>query len=289
MPEIDLSEIDVRRIFGHVLVFDSGVGGLTIAGELSDMAPELSIDYAADTGFFPYGDKSDDELRRRLPHVAKALYEHVQPDVFVIACNTASTLALEEVRAALPCPVIGTVPAIKPAAAQSKSGTIGLLATPGTIRRAYTDQLISEFAADVTVIKHGSLELVELAEAVARGEMPDIERFKAAQSALFYGVGGEAIDTIVLACTHFPLVRNQLLESAPREVCYIDSGQAIARQTLRQLAWIGRRTHSELSGRGFITDAAERSAALISVFERFGYTPTVTVQVDNEHSVGKRI
>jgi glutamate racemase len=289
MPEIDLSEIDMRRIFGHVLVFDSGVGGLTIAGELSDMAPALSIDYAADTGFFPYGDKSDDELRRRLPKVAKALYDHVQPDVFVIACNTASTLALEEVRTALPCPVVGTVPAIKPAAAHSQSGTIGLLATPGTIRRTYTDQLISEFAADVTVIKHGSLDLVELAEAVARGETPDLAHFKAAQAALFDAAGGEGIDTIVLACTHFPLVRDQLVESAPREVCYIDSGEAIARQTLRQLAQIGRPTRSDLGGRAFITDAAEQSGALISVFERFGYAPTVTVQVDDEPAVGKRV
>jgi len=281
MPEIDLSEIDMHRVFGHVLVFDSGVGGLTIARELSEMAPALEMDYAADTGFFPYGDKSDAELRQRLPKVAKALFDHVRPDVFVIACNTASTLALEEVRAVLPCPVVGTVPAIKPAAAQSQSGTIGLLATPGTIRRSYTDRLISEFAADVGVIKHGSLDLVELAEAVARGETPDIEQFKAAQRTLFDAPGGEEIDTIVLACTHFPLVRDQLIESAPREICYIDSGAAIARQTLRQLVRIGRaEARSQSGGRAFITDTAEGAEGLIAVFERFGYGPTVTVRVD---------
>lgn len=280
MPETDLSEIDMRRVYGRVVVFDSGVGGLTVARELADMAPALALDYAADTGFFPYGDKSDAALRDRLPKVAKALYDHIQPDVFVIACNTASTLALEEVRAALPCPVVGTVPAIKPAAAQSKTGRIGLLATPGTIRRAYTEKLISEFAEGVTVIKHGSLELVELAEAVARGEMPALDAFKTAQSALFDGPGGEAIDTVVLACTHFPLVRDQLAQTAPREICYIDSGEAIARQTLRQLVQIGRDTPpSGKANRAFITDEADSWEDLAHVFERFGYAPTLMVEV----------
>ena len=113
---------------GRVLVFDSGMGGLTVAREIREMAPGLAVDYAADTGFFPYGDKSDEALRARLPVVAAALTEQARPDVFVIACNTASTLALDEVRARLDIPVIGTVPAIKPAAAQTRSSVIGLLA-----------------------------------------------------------------------------------------------------------------------------------------------------------------
>lgn len=274
------SPIEPDKVLGHALIFDSGVGGLTIAGELAHMASSLSIDYAADTGFFPYGDKSDAELRDRLPKVAKALFDHVRPDVFVIACNTASTLALEEVRAALPCPVIGTVPAIKPGAKQSKTGTVGLLATPGTIQRAYTDQLIAEFASDATVIKHGSIALVELAEAVARGETPELEKFTEAQSALFNAPGGDQIDTIVLACTHFPLVRNELAQSAPRDVCYIDSGEAIARQTLRQLVELGKTVRpTRDTSCGYITDDTEQRTELISVFERFGFAPTQTVPV----------
>ncbi len=121
---------------GRVLVFDSGVGGLTVAEEIRRLAPGLVVDYAADTGFFPYGDKSDHALRRRLPEAAGALCAAARPDVFVIACNTASTLALEEVRRMLDIPVVGTVPAIKPAAEASASRTIGLLATPGTIRHS---------------------------------------------------------------------------------------------------------------------------------------------------------
>ncbi|MAB09821.1 MAG: glutamate racemase, partial [Hyphomonas sp.] len=117
---------------GRVLVFDSGVGGLTVAEEIRALGPVLGVHYAADSGFFPYGDKSDEALRERLPKVAKALCDRVRPDVFVIACNTASTLALQDVRAALDIPVVGTVPAIKPAAQLTRTGTIGLLATPGT-------------------------------------------------------------------------------------------------------------------------------------------------------------
>lgn len=272
-----------RHVAGHALVFDSGVGGLTVAREILARAPGVAVDYAADTGFFPYGDKSDEVLRVRLPFVAKALYDEVRPDVFVIACNTASTLALEEVRAVLPCPVVGTVPAIKPAAALSKSKTVGLLATPGTIGRAYTDQLIADFASDVKVIKHGSVALVKLAEAVAAGQFPDLDAFAQAQRALFEAPGGEVMDTIVLACTHFPLVRDELIESAPREVCYIDSGEAIARQTVRLLMDVAS-TKTCAGGRAFITDALEDRGDMQTVFARFGFTPTLSLPLQKEQA-----
>lgn len=254
---------------GRVLVFDSGVGGLTVAGEIRALGPRLSVHYAADTGFFPYGDKSDDALRERLPRVAKALVEAVQPDVFVIACNTASTLALTEVRAALSIPVVGTVPAIKPAAKLTETGTIGLLATPGTIRRAYTARLIEEFAAGKRVILHGSLDLVRLAEAHARGEDVPPAAFAAAQAPLFEAEGGAAIDTIVLACTHFPLVRGQLIATAPRPVSYIDSGAAIARQTIRVLP---QDTHAGgQGGTAALTSPPDETDGIARVLRRYGF------------------
>lgn len=257
---------------GRVLVFDSGMGGLTVAREISAMAPGLSVDYAADTGFFPYGDKSDEALRSRLPDVAAVLVEKAKPDVFVIACNTASTLALDEVRARLDIPVVGTVPAIKPAAAASKTGVIGLLATPGTIRRAYTARLIRDFASDVTVILHGSVELVRLAEAFAAAEPYDPSGFEAAQAPIFNARGGESVDTIVLACTHFPLVRDELAAAAPRPVTYIDSGAAIARQTMRVLSGgQPQATPDALSGRLFVTGDARAHQRLVKVCERFGF------------------
>ena len=264
---------------GRVLVFDSGVGGLTVAREIAVQRPSLGMDYAADTGFFPYGDKSDDALRTRLPKVCAALYAACHPDVFVIACNTASTLALDEVRAVLPVPVVGTVPAIKPAASMSVSGTIGLLATPGTIRRAYTAQLIDRFAAGKRVILHGSIELVALAEAVARGEAVPDQPFADAQSALFAADGGDDIDTIVLACTHFPLVRDRLQRTAPRSVDYIDSGAAIARQTLRLLDTLPATSADTRPPRGFITSSPAAEVGLVSTLARFGFAPVHMVEV----------
>nr|WP_321509482.1 glutamate racemase [uncultured Hyphomonas sp.] len=263
---------------GRVLVFDSGVGGLTVAEEIRALGPVLGVHYAADSGFFPYGDKSDEALRERLPKVAKALCDRVRPDVFVIACNTASTLALQEVRAALDIPVVGTVPAIKPAAQLTRTGTIGLLATPGTIRRAYTSELIEKFAGHLHVIMHGSIELVRLAEAHARGEDIHIDRFAEAQSPLFDVPGGEKIDTIVLACTHFPLVRGQLIASAPQPVSYVDSGAAIARQTIRVLPV---ETEARgIGGHAYLTSHPEDEADLALVLRRYGFPELQSVALD---------
>lgn len=263
---------------GRVLVFDSGVGGLTVAEELRALAPGLGLHYAADSGFFPYGDKSDDALRQRLPKVAEALCDAVQPDVFVIACNTASTLALEEVRARLDIPVIGTVPAIKPAASLTQTGTVGLLATPGTIGRAYTAKLVEDFARHHRVIMHGSIELVKLAEAHARGEDVPLEAFRAAQAPLFDAEGGDQIDTVVLACTHFPLVRGQLMASAPRAMSYVDSGMAIARQTVRKLP--ADTEARGIGGKAWITSPPEQVPDLTLVLRRYGFPDVQSVALE---------
>jgi glutamate racemase len=263
---------------GRVLVFDSGVGGLTVAEEIRALGPALGVHYAADSGFFPYGDKSDEALRERLPKVAKALCDRVKPDVFVIACNTASTLALSDVRAVLDIPVVGTVPAIKPAASLTQTGTVGLLATPGTIRRAYTSELIEKFAGHLHVIMHGSIELVRLAEAHARGEDIHIDRFAKAQAPLFDVPGGEKIDTIVLACTHFPLVRGQLIASAPQPVSYVDSGAAIARQTIRMLPV---ETEARgIGGQAYLTSSPEDEADLALVLRRYGFPELERVAIE---------
>lgn len=263
---------------GRVLVFDSGVGGLTVAHEIRALGPRLSVHYAADNAFFPYGDKSDEALRTRLPGVAKALVEAVKPDVFVMACNTASTPALAEVRAALSIPVVGTVPAIRPAAKLTETGTIGLLATPGTIRRAYTARLIMEFAAGRRVILHASLELVKLAEAHARGEDVAPEAFAAAQAPLFNAEGGDEIDTVVLACTHFPLVRGQLIAAAPRAVSYVDSGAAIARQTLRVLP--ESRQSGGQGGTASLSRPPDETDAMMRVLRRYGFPDVQFVAIE---------
>jgi glutamate racemase len=259
-----------EHLHGKVLVFDSGMGGLTVAREIQALAPTLAVDYAADSGFFPYGDKSDQALRSRLPEVAAALCQVAKPDVFVIACNTASTLALPEVRAALDIPVIGTVPAIKPAAKITRTGTIGLLATPGTIQRDYTARLIADFAGDARIILHGSIALVRMAEKIASGEALSLDAFRAAQAPLFDAEGGADIDTVILACTHFPLIRGELAATAPHPVTFVDSGEAIAKQTLRVLPERGG--SDDLGGSVWLTSPPQGQSRLIEVCRRFGFS-----------------
>jgi len=164
------------------------------------------------------------------------LAERFDPELIVIACNTASTIALDPVRAALDLPIVGTVPAIKPAAALSKTRVIGVLGTDATVRQPYVDRLAAEFAADCAVIRHGSAELVDLAEARLRGEPGDPALYRRILDALFARPGGGGIDTIVLACTHFPLVADELAAACPRPVALVDGKEGIARRT----AWLTR-------------------------------------------------
>ncbi len=212
-----------------ILFFDSGVGGLSVLAPTLKLLPNAPIVYAADSAGFPYGSKSDTELASRVPALLGRLVERFHPRLAVIACNTASTIALEHVRSALDLPVVGTVPAIKPAAEMSKSRVIGVLGTEATVRQPYVDDLAAKFAADCTIIRHGSPKLVELAEAKLGGEDVGIEAVRAAAQPMFDAPGGERIDTVVLACTHFPLLDQELRAAFPR-VAYVHGGDGIARR-----------------------------------------------------------
>src|SRR5690349_23921291 len=193
-----------------ILFFDSGVGGLSVLGPTLELLPNAPIVYAADSAGFPYGKKSDAELASRVPALLGRLVERFRPRLAVIACNTASTIALDHARAALDLPIVGTVPAIKPAAEMSKTRGIGVLGTEATVRQPYVDDLAARFAADCTIIRHGSPELVELAEAKLGGEPVSIESVRAAAQPMFDAADGRRIDTVVLACTHFPLLEDEL-------------------------------------------------------------------------------
>src|SRR5262249_669056 len=144
----------------RVLVFDSGIGGLSVFDAIAQAGFAVELDYVADNAWLPYGLKEDAALKARVPALLKALVAQWAPDGVLVACNTASTIALDETRAALAVPVIGVVPPIKPAAAMTKTGVIGLLATPATVRRPYTDDLIAKFASDKRVVRFGSAALV---------------------------------------------------------------------------------------------------------------------------------
>lgn len=252
----------------RAMLFDSGVGGLSILSALENAGLALAVDYVADTAWLPYGEKPDDLLKARIPRVIVAAAKKVQPNVIVIACNTASTLALEEIRQSVAVPVVGVVPAIKPAAAATRSHVIGLLATPATVRRAYTDALIEAHAAGVTVIRAGSADLVLAAEEALAGHVPAKSRITAALEALFNQPRGDEIDTIVLACTHFPLLAKELVEAAPARVQFMDSGEAVARRTAQLLAlttgqgMVQRQTAMATSENGLL---ALRAAGFASV------------------------
>ncbi|WP_137897551.1 glutamate racemase [Sphingomonas sp. 2SG] len=213
-----------------ILFFDSGVGGLSVVAPTRVLLPRAPIVYAADSAGFPYGIKSEAEIAARVPALLGRLVERYRPRLVVIACNTASTIALPVVRAALDVPVVGTVPAIKPAAALSRSRVIGVLGTEATVRQAYVDDLAARFAGDCTVLRHGSAELVRLAEAKLAGATADPVRYRAVLGGLFDQPEGARIDVIVNACTHFPLVAAELAAAAPAGVHFVDGGPGIARR-----------------------------------------------------------
>ncbi len=219
-----------------LLIFDSGVGGLSVLRPIRALLPTAPIVYAADSAGYPYGIKSSAEIEARVPALLGRLAERFEPQLIVIACNTASTIALDPVRAALDLPIVGTVPAIKPAAALSKTRAIGVLGTDATVRQPYVDRLAAEFASDCITVRHGSAELVELAEAKLRGEPADPAAYVRILGELLSKRGGDSVDTIVLACTHFPLVEDELAAAAPRPLAFVDGKEGIARRT----AWLLR-------------------------------------------------
>ena len=209
-----------------LLFFDSGVGGLSVLRPTRALLPDAPIVYAADSAGYPYGTKSEDELAARIPALLGRLVERFRPRLAVIACNTASTIALDHARAALDLPVVGTVPAIKPAAERSKNRVIGVLGTEATVRQPYVDDLAARFAADCTVVRHGSAALVDLAEAKLRGEAIDPDAVRAAIAPLLDVPG---LDVLVLSCTHFPLLADEIAAAAPG-VLQVDGGPGIARR-----------------------------------------------------------
>jgi glutamate racemase len=213
-----------------ILVFDSGVGGLTVYREVAAARPDARFVYVADDAGFPYGNQPEAELIARIVDViGQAIAEHA-PDLVVVACNTASTLALSELRARFAVPFVGTVPAIKPACAQSRSKRVAVLGTQATVSREYTRALIREFAAGCDVVLVGSPRLASFAEAEFAGApVPDAE-IKAEIAGCFVEAQGRRTDTVVLACTHYPLLTERFKANAPWPVDWLDPAPAIARR-----------------------------------------------------------
>jgi glutamate racemase len=256
-----------------LLLFDSGIGGLSVLEPTRKLLPTAPIVYAADSAGYPYGTKSEAEIASRVPALLGRLVERFQPRLVVIACNTACTIALDQVRAALDLPVVGTVPAIKPAAEITRTGVIGVLGTEATIRQAYVDDLAARFASQCTVLRYGSPELVDIAEAKLAGEAISLDEVRAAALPLFEQEGAAEMDTIVLACTHFPLLREELDEAFP-DLKWVDGGAGIA----RRVAWLTReQPWPEDYPGGIAVFTSEPRSPLLSALAGYGIDDVRTI------------
>jgi len=219
-----------------VLMFDSGIGGLSVLREARVLMPDRRFVYIADDAAFPYGDWEEDALDRRIVGLFGGLLDRYRPEIAVIPCNTASTLSLATLRAHFPdTRFVGTVPAIKPAAERTRSGLVSVLATPGTVKRQYTRDLIAQWAQKCDVRLVGSTRLAGLAEIYMRDGFVDEEEVRSEIAPCFIERDGQRTDIVVLACTHYPFLVNRMRKMAPWPVDWLDPAEAIARRALSLL------------------------------------------------------
>ena len=249
-----------------LLFFDSGVGGLSVLGPTRALLPDAPIVYAADSAWFPYGQRSEAELAERVPVLLQRLAAKFEPRLIVIACNTASTIALDQARAALDIPIVGTVPAIKPAAEQSRSRVIGVLGTEATVRQPYVNDLARRFAADCTIVRHGSPALVELAEAKLAGQKVSVDEVRDAVAPMVDA--GPGMDVMVLACTHFPLLSEELASAFP-DIAQVDGASGIARRIAHLTQGQSWPDHASP---GIALFTSQPDPALVLALARFGLT-----------------
>jgi glutamate racemase len=258
-----------------ILLFDSGVGGLTVLAELRKLLPQAPVIYAADTAGLPYGEKTEAEIAARVAGLLGRLGERYRPRLITIACNTASTIALGMVRDVLHVPIVGTVPAIKPAATLTQTGSIGLLGTAATIRQGYVDRLEAEFANGKRLIRHAAPELVEAAEIMLRGGSPDGSVFVAAAEGLRAQPGGEEIDTVVLASTHFPLVEGELSDAFGPGVTFVHGAEGIARRI--EFLTRGQGFEREVPDLALFTGDEAQFSQLTEALGRYGLERTESI------------
>lgn len=210
-----------------VVIMDSGVGGLTIYENVRQLMPRLNLVYLADHAFFPYGTKSEEEVLDRIELLVDKVKESYKAKIFIVACNTASTLVLPRLRSTFPdAHFIGVVPAIKPAASISSNKKIGLLATPATVGRPYIDDLIADYAPNCEIVRIGDSRLAQQAERKLKGEDVDLKVLEEILEAF----SAEQVDTVVLGCTHYPILKDELRQSIASVNNWVDSGEAIARR-----------------------------------------------------------
>jgi glutamate racemase len=262
-----------------ILVLDSGLGGLTVYREVIKLRPDARYVYVADDVAFPYGRLSREELSERLLAVMADLIETHRPGLVVIACNTASTIALAQLRERFQVPFVGTVPAIKPACSASQTKLVSVLGTQATVAQEYTRKLISDFGQGCEVTLVGSRRLAVIAEALLRGEPVDDADIADEIAPCFVARDGLRTDTVVLACTHYPLLDAQFARLAPWPVTFIDPAPAIARRVVDLIGAAPADAQQRQAGQAdfLLTSGKTPNAALAAGISRFGFRQTSPV------------
>lgn len=256
----------------HVLAFDSGIGGLGIVRAIRTLCPAASISYLADTAVFPYGEQDDAFLTDRIVTLLSDAIKRLRPQAVVVACNTASTLALDALRAACPhIPFIGCVPPIRWAARTTKTHVIGLLATRATSTRPYLGRLQALYAPDCTLIAHAAPGLAACAEQVFRGHAVPDAVIKAEINGLFTRDCSAQLDTVGLGCTHYTFVLEQLRSVSPPGITWLDPAEAVARQTATILGTLPGNQPRPATTRAWFTATPPETAALIKALPAYGF------------------
>lgn len=267
--------LNAKEIFVNatdpILLFDSGIGGLTVYDALREIIPHAPVIYVADLAGLPYGTKTEAQIAARVAGLLGRMAERFQPRLACIACNTASTIALGMVREVLEIPVVGTVPAIKPAAALTRTGTIGLVGTEATIRQAYVDDLEARFASGKRLLRIAAPGLVAAAEAKLRNRAVDPALIADVHARLIAMPGGADIDTLVLACTHFPLLADEITAAFGAHVRQVDGAQGIAQRIVDLLA--GQSFDTSTPNRFIITGPAAGADGLEAALALRGFGP----------------
>ncbi len=259
-----------------ILVFDSGLGGLTVLEQVRRARPDAAYVYAADDAAFPYGALSEERLVARVIAVMERLLARHAPDLVVIACNTASTLVLPALRQRFVTPFVGVVPPIKPAAALTRTRLVSLLATPGTVARSYTHDLVRSFAAHCAVTLVGSKNLAGYAEAEMAGEpVADAAILAEIEPCFVEGADGRRTDVVCLSCTHYPLLLPSFERLAPWPVTWIDPAPAIARRVIQLVGEMPSQAPDAPPARAVFTGGAGLTPALGRSLERRGLFETV--------------
>ncbi len=253
-----------------ILVFDSGLGGLTVFREIARARPDATLIYTADDARFPYSRLSEAELiEGALTLMDRLIAEH-RPDLVVVACNTASTIVLPALRQHFAVPFVGTVPAIKPACASSTSKLVSVLGTEATVRREYTHALIRQYGQDCGVTLIGSARLAACAESELSGEPVSDDLLRAEIAPCFVEAGGRRTDTVVLACTHYPLLTGRFERLAPWPVRFLDPAPAIARRVVELVGAPAEQQPAPVAAKAVFTSGKQRSAALAAALAEFG-------------------